>query len=49
MSTRIMKTEVEVEHFDDKEENEGPHITLEDEFEIFLSWNNGKVCLNNEI
>lgn len=38
-----MKTEVEIAHFDDKEDSEEPHIFLEDEYEIFLSWNNGKV------
>lgn len=42
---RIMKTQVEVEELDEKQENGEPRITVMEEFEIFLLWTNGTVSI----
>lgn len=39
----MTKTQVEVEELDEKQENEEPRITVMEEYEIFLVWNNGTV------
>ncbi|CAL7936484.1 unnamed protein product [Xylocopa violacea] len=41
LETRMMKTQVEVEELDEKQENDEPRITLMEEHEVFLVWNNG--------
>lgn len=39
-----MKTPVEVEEdMDDRPENEEPHITIIEELEVWLVWNDGTV------
>lgn len=40
---RMMKTQVEVEDMDEKQENEEPQITVIEENEVFLVWNEGQV------
>jgi inositol 1,4,5-triphosphate receptor type 1 len=41
----MLKTHVEVEDVDERQEHdEEPHITIIEEFEVFLVWNDGKVC-----
>ncbi|XP_046143784.1 inositol 1,4,5-trisphosphate receptor isoform X9 [Osmia bicornis bicornis] len=41
LETRMVKTQVEVEELDEKQENDEPRITVMEEFEVFLTWNNG--------
>lgn len=43
---RMVKTQVEVEELDEKQENEEPRITVMEEFEVFLTWNNGTVSIS---
>ncbi|KZC07542.1 Inositol 1,4,5-trisphosphate receptor type 1 [Dufourea novaeangliae] len=40
IETRMMKTQVEVEELDEKQENGEPQITVMEELEVFLLWNN---------
>lgn len=40
-----MKTQVEVEELDEKQENSEPQITVVEELEVFLSWDNGTVSI----
>lgn len=42
---RMTKTQVEVEELDEKQENDEPRITVMEEYEIFLIWNNGTVSI----
>ncbi|XP_053994130.1 inositol 1,4,5-trisphosphate receptor isoform X10 [Hylaeus volcanicus] len=50
IETRMMKTQVEVEELDEKQENGEPRITVMEEFEIFLLWNNGTKSMSlNEL
>lgn len=39
----MKKTAVEVEEFYDRDENDEPRITIVEEFEVLLAWNNGEV------
>lgn len=41
----MTKTQVEVEELDEKQENDEPRITVMEEYEIFLIWNNGTVSI----
>ncbi|XP_012277978.1 inositol 1,4,5-trisphosphate receptor isoform X3 [Orussus abietinus] len=41
IDTKIMKTRVEVEDVDERGENEEPQITVIEDLEILLVWNNG--------
>ncbi|XP_071862956.1 inositol 1,4,5-trisphosphate receptor-like isoform X6 [Bombus fervidus] len=41
LETRMTKTQVEVEELDEKQENDEPRITVMEEYEVFLVWNNG--------
>ncbi|XP_048510963.1 inositol 1,4,5-trisphosphate receptor isoform X4 [Athalia rosae] len=41
IDTRIMNTPVEVEDIDERGENEEPQITIIEELEVLLVWNNG--------
>lgn len=45
MFSSMMKTQVEVEDVDEmrQENDEEPEITIIEEFEIFLLWNDGSV------
>ncbi|XP_017762974.1 PREDICTED: inositol 1,4,5-trisphosphate receptor isoform X3 [Eufriesea mexicana] len=50
IETRMTKTQVEVEELDEKQENEEPRITVMEEYEIFLVWNNGAKSMSlNEL
>ncbi|XP_076759865.1 inositol 1,4,5-trisphosphate receptor-like isoform X6 [Xylocopa sonorina] len=50
LETRMMKTQVEVEELDEKQENDEPRITLMEEYEVFLVWNNGAKSMSlNEL
>ncbi|XP_076620274.1 inositol 1,4,5-trisphosphate receptor-like isoform X5 [Colletes latitarsis] len=50
LETRMMKTQVEVEELDDKQENGEPRITVVEEFEIFLLWKNATKSMSlNEL
>nr|XP_031843315.1 inositol 1,4,5-trisphosphate receptor isoform X9 [Nomia melanderi] len=50
IETRVMKTQVEVEELDEKQENGEPQITVVEELEVFLSWNNGTKSMSlNEL
>ncbi|CAL7936481.1 unnamed protein product [Xylocopa violacea] len=49
LETRMMKTQVEVEELDEKQENDEPRITLMEEHEVFLVWNNGGVSINKSM
>ncbi|XP_076641115.1 inositol 1,4,5-trisphosphate receptor-like isoform X1 [Halictus rubicundus] len=40
LETRMMKTQVEVEELDEKQENGEPRITVVEELEVFLLWKN---------
>ena len=42
---RMTKTQVEVEELDEKQENDEPRITVMEEYEVFLVWNNGSVSI----
>lgn len=42
---RMMKTQVEVEELDEKQEDGEPRITVMEEYEVFLVWNNGTVSI----
>jgi len=44
---RMVKTQVEVEDIDEKQENAEPRITVIEEFEVVLEWNNGTVSMLN--
>lgn len=41
----MMKTQVELEDVDERQEHdeEEPHITIIEEYEVFLVWNDGQV------
>ncbi|KAL0130567.1 hypothetical protein PUN28_002308 [Cardiocondyla obscurior] len=41
IGTKMVKTQVEVEDIDEKQENGEPRITIIEEFEVVLEWNNG--------
>ncbi|XP_011870185.1 PREDICTED: inositol 1,4,5-trisphosphate receptor isoform X3 [Vollenhovia emeryi] len=41
IETKMVKTQVEVEDIDEKQENAEPRITVIEEFEVVLEWNNG--------
>ncbi|XP_077278429.1 inositol 1,4,5-trisphosphate receptor-like isoform X2 [Temnothorax americanus] len=41
IETKMVKTQVEVEDIDEKQENAEPRITVIEEFEVLLEWNNG--------
>ncbi|KAG5330566.1 ITPR protein, partial [Acromyrmex charruanus] len=41
IGTKMVKTQVEVEDIDEKQENAEPKITVIEEFEVVLEWNNG--------
>ncbi|XP_060816925.1 inositol 1,4,5-trisphosphate receptor isoform X15 [Bombus pascuorum] len=41
LETKMTKTQVEVEELDEKQENDEPRITVMEEYEVFLVWNNG--------
>lgn len=41
----MVKTQVEVEEVDEKQENAEPRITVIEEFEVILEWNNGTVSI----
>ncbi|KAG7206265.1 hypothetical protein KM043_003649 [Ampulex compressa] len=41
LETKMVKTQVEVEDIDEKQENGEPRITVIEELEVFLMWNNG--------
>lgn len=46
----MVKTQVEVEDIDEKQENAEPRITVIEEFEVVLEWDNGTVSiLNNSL
>lgn len=45
----MMKTQVEVEELDEKQENDEPRITVVEEYEVFLTWNNGMVSITISI
>lgn len=46
----MVKTQVEVEDIDEKQENAEPRITVIEEFEVVLEWNNRTVSiLNNNL
>ncbi|XP_012148672.2 inositol 1,4,5-trisphosphate receptor isoform X14 [Megachile rotundata] len=50
IETRMMKTQVEVEEVDEKQENEEPRITVMEEYEVFLVYNNGTKSMSlNEL
>ncbi|XP_076236101.1 inositol 1,4,5-trisphosphate receptor-like isoform X3 [Calliopsis andreniformis] len=50
IETRMMKTQVEVEELDEKQENGEPQITVMEEYEVFLTWNNGTKSMSlNEL
>ncbi|XP_076759866.1 inositol 1,4,5-trisphosphate receptor-like isoform X7 [Xylocopa sonorina] len=49
LETRMMKTQVEVEELDEKQENDEPRITLMEEYEVFLVWNNGAVSITKSM
>ncbi|KOX73812.1 Inositol 1,4,5-trisphosphate receptor [Melipona quadrifasciata] len=50
IETRMTKTQVEVEELDEKQENDEPRITVMEEYEIFLVWNNGSKSMSlNEL
>ncbi|XP_076676433.1 inositol 1,4,5-trisphosphate receptor-like isoform X3 [Andrena cerasifolii] len=50
LETRMMKTQVEVEELDEKQEDGEPRITVMEEYEVFLVWNNGKKSMSlNEL
>ncbi|KAK1131630.1 hypothetical protein K0M31_017920 [Melipona bicolor] len=50
IETRMTKTQVEVEELDEKQENDEPRITVMEEYEIFLLWNNGSKSMSlNEL
>ncbi|XP_011263285.1 inositol 1,4,5-trisphosphate receptor isoform X3 [Camponotus floridanus] len=40
LETKMVKTQVEVEDIDEKQENAEPRITVIEEFEVVLEWNN---------
>lgn len=42
---RMMKTQVEVEELDEKQEDGEPRITVMEEYEVFLVWSNGTVSI----
>jgi len=44
---RMVKTQVEIEDIDEKQENAEPRITVIEEFEVILEWNNGTVSMLN--
>jgi len=44
---RVVKTRVEVEDIDERQENAEPRITVIEEFEVVLEWNNGTVSMLN--
>ncbi|XP_011690390.1 PREDICTED: inositol 1,4,5-trisphosphate receptor isoform X3 [Wasmannia auropunctata] len=41
IGTKMVKTQVEVEDIDEKQENAEPRITVIEEFEVVLTWNSG--------
>nr|XP_018312045.1 PREDICTED: inositol 1,4,5-trisphosphate receptor isoform X7 [Trachymyrmex zeteki] len=41
IGTKMVKTQVEVEDIDEKQENAEPKITVIEEFEVVLEWNSG--------
>ncbi|XP_070152834.1 inositol 1,4,5-trisphosphate receptor-like isoform X2 [Polyergus mexicanus] len=41
IETKMVNTQVEVEDIDEKQENAEPRITVIEEFEVVLEWNNG--------
>ncbi|XP_067209900.1 inositol 1,4,5-trisphosphate receptor isoform X4 [Linepithema humile] len=41
LGTKMVKTQVEVEDIDEKQENAEPKITVIEELEVILEWNNG--------
>jgi len=43
----MVKTQVEVEDIDEKQENAEPKITVIEEFEVVLEWNSGAVSKLN--
>lgn len=43
-----MKTQVEIEDIDEKQENAEPRITVIEELEVVLEWNNGVVSMLNK-
>lgn len=47
----MVKTQVEVEDIDEKQENTEPKTTVIEEFEVVLEWHNGTVSntLNNTV
>lgn len=46
----MVKTQVEVEDIDEKQENAEPKITVIEELEVILEWNNGTVSVfNNDL
>lgn len=47
----MVKTQVEVEDIDEKQENAEPRITVIEEFEVVLEWNNRTVSniFNNSL
>lgn len=50
LETRMTKTQVEVEELDEKQENDEPRITVMEEYEVFLVWNNGMKTMSlNEL
>lgn len=50
IETKMTKTQVEVEELDEKQENDEPRITVMEEYEIFLIWNNGTKSMSlNEL
>ncbi|CAD1478649.1 unnamed protein product, partial [Heterotrigona itama] len=50
LETRMTKTQVEVEELDEKQENDEPRITVMEEYEVFLVWNNGSKSMSlNEL
>ncbi|KAL6425350.1 hypothetical protein ACFW04_009507 [Cataglyphis niger] len=50
IETKMVKTQVEVEDIDEKQENAEPRITVIEEFEVVLEWNNGTKSMSlNEL
>lgn len=45
---RMLKTQVEVEDIDEKQENAEPRITIIEESEVVLEWNGGAVSMLNK-
>lgn len=45
----MVKTQVEVEDIDEKQENAEPRITVIEEFEVVLEWNNRTVSVRSII